>query len=734
MKKPYSQESWTRFKTLMQKLTKRTAIVETRAQNNEDDISELKPAVEELQEFAENVNDITTGVNLFRQTRDFTLTTNKSELSSTTPSDGFLLSGNYADRYYFSKDNEGFTILTYDTNLTGNKYCYASAVLGIKPYEVYTLSFEFTSDNFSELANEALGTIGRQTASGTATSVTVTISNATGQSKDSLENNKWYKAVFHYTLGAFTDPSQLMFAFVTNASGNLSYKKLLLYRGKINNPEWSANPFDVVPSYGAPTFLGMVEQQNIIPEGADINTYTKAGTYASPTNDNSRTLINAPINDTAFKLYVDYGTGNSSAWIQQKAKTFNDAALEYFRYSSDSGRNWTNWRQTYANTTVRPLEGGGTGGATLEGARNNLKIASFLEDNPLTSIDDDTVDFWNTKPSGFYLFNTDKFVMNGQPSSYGVLFHWTRVKNVITQVYFLEGTGKFSSFWLRKVNGSDAGKVMPEFIGLPTQLYQPYASGIYPGRNLKDVFAYLTQSNSLPNVLASRVSQGNFVGINIGDYVDIACTGATRRYVVAAIDPYYNIGSPSRMGHHIVMVPNERWSLSSSRDGAYAVGTGNNYIKWTTRDNNNGLSTETAPYLASNLHQWESNTAIKQFPAEWQNVMIDYLSFIETKYSASSTLTTASGAKWANLGKLWSPSVVEIFGNSKETSPYGARFACQFPLFYNASSSYKIASLWTRDTLDGSTNNAICVNYIGGYTPIQVNAESICAYPCFMIG
>lgn len=269
--------------------------------------------------------------------------------------------------------------------------------------------------------------------------------------------------------------------------------------------------------------------------------------------------------------------------------------------------------------------------------------------------------------------------------------------------------------------------------GMNSSLF-PYVSGLYGGLDLSSNFAAEIGSNHIAYWLSSRASQGNFEGIHIGDWVQISCSGVTRRYVVAALDPYYNLGSPSRMGHHIAMVPDNRWALATSRDGAYAVGSGNVYIQWNTSKNNNGTSSEQSPYLASNLHKWESEVAIKQFPQEWQDVMIDYICNVDTRYSASSTLTSSTGSKWVNLGKLWSPSAVEFTGRACGASRFSSNFGMQFPIFSKTSSLFKNTTLWTRDALDESDANVICVNYLGGMNSANTDISSISPFPCFLIG
>lgn len=745
MKKPYSTESWGRFKTLMQKLTKRTAIIETRSQLNEDNIAELQPEVEELRTKVDGINDFTTGENLLRGTRDFVVGTIDS---ANIPGNACFDDGFYnATAFDYYKDAHGFTVAhKSQSGLSANSDKNLVASLIHNPPSKLTVAFEFMIDEIGDFDQEVITRLTPFTADkiSKTTSYLSPWVMVRGLTKETAESGKWYQAIYHVSLDSDVAYFRVILSLVRN--GSINFRKLGVYEGHINNPEWSASSFDVAQQREieqVPLMIGNLNSEKLLVSGMNLDDIIDPGSYGCNSNNVAASLTNCPTKK-AFKMDVSITTGYTSKtsnyiYRRQTIVEHEESATEYTRFKERKDSEWTSWRQTYTNTTVRPIEGGGTGGNTVETARKNLKISSVLGTNKVSSIAEDTRDFWKSQPNGIYSLN--QYVLHGQPSRYGFLYNIVE-NNDISQIFIKKGQGNVlglnnSIVGVRFVNSDNT--VMPPFYEVFSQTYMPYTPGLYSGQSIQSKFNSEIGSDHIANWLSSRVSQGNFEGLHIGDWVDIACTdNVTRRYVIAAIDPYYQTGSDTdKMGHHLVMVPADGWTLSSSLDGSYCVNT--NRIMWDTKSTNNGTSTETCPYMASSLHKWEIEVALKRFPQEWQDVMINRLSFMETRYSASATLSEPNGATWANLGKLWTPSVVEIYGrNFRISNQYSGLSDTHFPLFSSPSNIRKATgqkSIWLRDVQTTSSTNAIISDIRGVLITNPVNSTlGYFAYPCFLIG
>ena len=214
---------------------------------------------------------------------------------------------------------------------------------------------------------------------------------------------------------------------------------------------------------------------------------------------------------------------------------------------------------------------------------------------------------------------------------------------------------------------------------LESEYNRQLADNVYAGRDISTITALASEiasAGSTPAFLNARAKAGNFNGLRIGDWTDIVLSsGVTMRYQIAAFDHYYNCADAA-MGHHIVMVPTSTPAVT----GDYAIN--GSYIYWNTTNTNNGTADESNPYLASNLHAWETGVFLPLMPTAWQNVMRNHRSLVETRYSASGALTDSTSWKWADLGKIWSPSEMEVYGCPIwGTKGYGQGMDSQFPKF-----------------------------------------------------
>ena len=262
-------------------------------------------------------------------------------------------------------------------------------------------------------------------------------------------------------------------------------------------------------------------------------------------------------------------------------------------------------------------------------------------------------------------------------------------------------------------------------------------AGIYAGQSLESLFAAEISSKGNKYAwLQSRAKAGNFSGIRIGDYIDVPVSqGAnvnaqTVRYVVAAIDPYYQCGDTAK-GHHIAMVPKTTVSVCGDK----AVNT--SYLQWRATNDNNGTADVKNPYLCSLLHEWEIEDYLPALPAELQSVIMTQRVLLEERYSASSKLTEPSGWSWQDLGKIWSLSEVEVYGqNVWSKSGYATGFDCHFPYFANTKKRLDGSRVpwWLRSVSGSSSSGACHVGSNGDASCYAPTTDWIRPRPCFLLG
>lgn len=258
----------------------------------------------------------------------------------------------------------------------------------------------------------------------------------------------------------------------------------------------------------------------------------------------------------------------------------------------------------------------------------------------------------------------------------------------------------------------------------------------YGGRSIASIFAGEIGSQNVWTWLQKRVKAGNFAGLRIGDYIDVQVKeGAnvatqTVRYVIAAIDPYFQCGDAA-MGHHIVMMPKATVAVKGDK------AVNGSYIKWKDTADNNGTADAKCPYLSSLLHDWEINDYLPSLPAEVQAVIKAHRMLLEERYSSSGKLTEPSGWAWQDLGKIWSPSEVEVYGFNVWSKPgYGTGCDCQFPIFKQTKDRIMGSRIdWWLRSVSGSSSSHVCYVTGGGNADCDAPAGGwVRPRPCFLVG
>ena len=257
----------------------------------------------------------------------------------------------------------------------------------------------------------------------------------------------------------------------------------------------------------------------------------------------------------------------------------------------------------------------------------------------------------------------------------------------------------------------------------------------FKGRSLAVQFATeILEFDNEWEWLKDRAARGDFDGLMIGDYLDVTpSSGVQMRYRIAAIDPYYRVRD-TPMGHHVAMVPDETVPVT----GSYAVN--GDHIKWNDANTNNGIASETSPYINSNLHKWEEGVFLPSLPAIVRNCILERRFLLETRYSASGAQSNPNSWAWKSA-KIWSPSEVEVYGHPVwGTNGYQQASDCHFPLFAQWKDRIRDAGngsrvgWWLRVPAAGSSIWVCHVTSNGAATYADAAHTGIRPLPCFLIG
>ena len=287
---------------------------------------------------------------------------------------------------------------------------------------------------------------------------------------------------------------------------------------------------------------------------------------------------------------------------------------------------------------------------------------------------------------------------------------------------------------------------------------------MYEGVNLETKFA--TEIAAAGNVYAwlnNRKNAGNFEGIHVGDYFSVSLSaGTVAGYSIAAqtfkcrivgINTYKSCAD-TNIGNMFYVISDE---------------VINTAIKWNPTDNNNGTASQNKPWLASAAYavlngvnnyttsaygnaahgaNASAKGILQLLPSTLQSVLKQKRNLLDNRYSSSGLLTGSTGWDWTDMGKLWLPNEVEVYGcgirsNLSQTSGFWfpeAGLSIQFPWFANncehrvkRNSSGARCSWWLSAPASSNTAHVCYVTNTGHASSYRAPRSSIFLPLCFCI-
>ncbi len=241
--------------------------------------------------------------------------------------------------------------------------------------------------------------------------------------------------------------------------------------------------------------------------------------------------------------------------------------------------------------------------------------------------------------------------------------------------------------------------------------------GKYGGQNLATLLASEIGTGTVYDALHKRAANNNFAGLRVGDYIDVPLVSASAvagqqsvRFLIAHFDPYYQCGDTAK-GHHIAFVASAPVAVSSSYSGV----ANSSYLPWNATNTNQGTSSDKHPYTCSQLKGWETAFA-GCLPEGLTKYLLTQRVLLEERYSASGSLTDSNGWSWADIGKVWSLSETEVYGQLVwGTKGYSVGLDCQFDLFRDTAHRLNgtRSHWWLRSVSSGSSSSVCNVNNRG---------------------
>lgn len=218
----------------------------------------------------ETVNDMTTGINLIRGSKDFRIGTNDYVVPGVTnavyKTDGFNNRGSFT----FEKDSEGFTIASRsNSGSSSNIDVMLCSPIVERNADVVTISVEFMVDDVSAFDGRNIGGVWEFDNTNFNGATNVDYFNPSFLNDGTLKSGKWYTIVETINLGSGIKSYSVVLRLQRN--GSIHFRKLMVQEGRINNPIWSESPFDQLTSDQGGTGWehGLNSGINLIPGTSD---------------------------------------------------------------------------------------------------------------------------------------------------------------------------------------------------------------------------------------------------------------------------------------------------------------------------------------------------------------------------------------------------------------------------------------------------------------------------------
>lgn len=303
----------------------------------------------------------------------------------------------------------------------------------------------------------------------------------------------------------------------------------------------------------------------------------------------------------------------------------------------------------------------------------------------------------------------------------------------------------------KKINDF-AEKTNADLAGKAAFAAEQIANRRYPGVDLTVKFAGEIGSTNVWTWIKQRIDAAEmdgYEGLNIHDYIPFVAGGNVIKAEIGGIDTYYNYGDTA-VPHHIDFISRDCWPDTHVFNKV-------NY--------NNGTSVSPSPWLASDLYAWLNSLAMQvpnattanpamvdvdysatgvydKLPAELKAVIVQKRALLPSRYTVGSLLTDDNSWAWADMGKLWIPSEIEVYGCEHWGSKngYSSGGFQQYPIFATNMKRVKgagdggtRASWWLLSAYGGNSAYFALVGYYGYGHYHYASYTAIRAPLCFRI-
>ena len=257
------------------------------------------------------------------------------------------------------------------------------------------------------------------------------------------------------------------------------------------------------------------------------------------------------------------------------------------------------------------------------------------------------------------------------------------------------------------------------------------ANRLYEGKDLETHFAGMIAAHDGDAWawIQARIRAGDFRGINVGDFIQFEADGNNYKAEIAGINTYKDYGDAGHVvGNHVDFITRDCHPTP---------------FVWNRANYNNGTSVSPNPWLASDLYarlnslqmnvpnsvtanpamvnaDYRNTGILNTLPSALRNVIVEKRVLASFRFTAGSLLVEDNMWYWGNIGRLWLPSEIEVYGrrergvSSHPNRNFSSSGFQQYPIFANNMRHVKNKSEggertpWWLITPQGNDSSSVC--------------------------
>lgn len=259
--------------------------------------------------------------------------------------------------------------------------------------------------------------------------------------------------------------------------------------------------------------------------------------------------------------------------------------------------------------------------------------------------------------------------------------------------------------------------------------------------------------------IQARIRAGELDGIHANDFIPFTTTNNVNlKACVAGINTYKDYGDTA-VANHIDFISRELWPTKHVMNKANY----NNGVPAFTPEGGTEITAQEHPWLASDLYHYINSLAgyvpngttlnptmvavnytadgiYARLPEALKAVIVEKRTYIPKRFSASGLQTDDNASGWANIGKLWVPSEIEVYGTAHwgTQGTYGTTGFVQYPLFACNMNRVKYLrssrnAWWLLSARSGNTTYFCRVSSTGIADSNYASQNTVSAPVCFRV-